>query len=91
MVVLEAMSCGLPVIITDVAGGNDAITDGVDGFEFEAGNDDQLFEKIKWFIDHKSELPKMAEAARKKAERYTWDIYSERLQSTIDEIMEEAR
>ena len=39
MVVLEAMSCGLPVIITDIAGGNDAITDGVDGFEFVAGDD----------------------------------------------------
>lgn len=91
MVVLEAMSCGLPVIISDLAGGNDAITEGVDGFEFTAGDDDQLYEKIKWFIENREEIPKMAENARKKAETYTWDIYSKRLQKAIDEIMEEAR
>lgn len=91
MVVLEAMSCGLPVIISDVAGGNDTISEGIDGFEFEAGNDEQLYEKIKWFLDHREAIPDMAENARKKSETYTWDIYSERLQKVIDEIMEEAK
>lgn len=91
MVVLEAMSCGLPVIITDVAGGNDAITDGIDGFEFAAGDDDQLYEKIKWFMEHRDAIPEMARKAREKAETYTWDIYGERLQKAIDEIVEEVR
>ena len=91
MVVLEAMSCGLPVIITDVAGGNDAITDGVDGFEFAAGDDEQLYEKIDWFLNHRDRIPQMAAQARKKAETYTWDVYSERLQDALDDIMEKRK
>lgn len=91
MVVLEAMSCGLPVIITDVAGGNDAITDGVDGFEVTAGNDEQLYEKIEWFLNHRDRIPQMAAQARKKAETYTWDVYSERLQDALDDIMEKRK
>lgn len=91
MVVLEAMSCGLPVIITDVAGGNDAITDGVDGFEFTAGDDEQLYEKIEWFLKHRDRIPQMAAQARKKAETYTWDVYSERLQAALDDIMEKRK
>ena len=88
MVVLEAMSCGLPVIISDLAGGNDVITEGVDGFEFKAGDEGELFEKIKWFIENRDKIPQMARNARKKAESYTWDIYSQRLQKAIDEIIE---
>lgn len=89
MVVLEAMSCGLPIIISDAAGGNDAVTDGEDGFEFQAGNDDQLYDRIKWFIDHKDKIPEMGKKARQKAEKYTWDRYSENLCQTIDEILGE--
>lgn len=91
MVVLEAMSCGLPVIITDVAGGNDVITDGVDGFEFTAGDDGQLYEKIDWFLNNRDMIPQMSVQARKKAETYTWDVYSERIQDAIDDIIMEKR
>lgn len=87
MVVIEAMSCGLPVIISDVAGGNDAITDGVDGFEFEAGNDEQLRQKIQWFLDHKEQLPTMGINARETAEGYTWEKYHDTLNAAIASIL----
>lgn len=91
MVVLEAMSCGLPVIISDVAGGNDAITDGIDGFEIKAGNEEELYLKIKWFLDHREKIPEMAEHARKKAEKYTWELYSDKIVNAVYQIMEENR
>ena len=89
MVIMEAMSCGLPVIVSDKTGGNDAIKNGVEGFEFEAGNDEQLYERIKWFIEHKECILDMGKKAREKAEMYTWNQYGENLVKALDEIMEE--
>lgn len=89
MVIMEAMSCGLPVIVSDKTGGNDAIKNGVEGFEFEAGNDEQLYERIKWFIEHKGCILDMGKKAREKAEMYTWNQYGENLVKALDEIMEE--
>lgn len=87
LVVLEALSCGLPVIVSDLAGGNDAITNGIDGFEFEAGNDVQLKERIKWFIDHPEYLSEMRVHSRKKAEQYTWEVYYKNLYNIITNIL----
>lgn len=87
LVVLEAMSCGLPVIISNLAGGNDAITEGEDGFIFEAGNDMELKEKIQWFIDNPSKIPQMSLNARKKAEGYTWEKYYDSIANQVKAIM----
>ncbi|MDM8209870.1 glycosyltransferase family 4 protein [Mediterraneibacter glycyrrhizinilyticus] len=87
MVILEAMSCGLPVIVSDRTGGNDAITAGEEGIEIEAGNDEQLYDAIRWYIDNRNCLPEMSIKARKKAELYSWDAYGEKLNCVVSEIL----
>lgn len=86
MVIMEAMSCGLPVIISDKTGGNDAITNGVEGFEIEAGNEEDLEKRIIWFYNNKDKLPEMGRNARKKAEHYSWSAYEKGLEEAIREI-----
>ena len=90
MVVIEAMSCGLPVIITNVAGGNDAITNGVDGFEIEVGNEDDLEDRIMWFYKNREQLPEMGKRAREKAEQYSWVRYEQNLADAVNEILSES-
>ena len=77
LVVLEAMSCGLPVIVSDCAGGNDAITQYEDGIVFKAGDDDELKDSIQWFIDHPDRLPEFSRKAHEKSILFSWDIYYE--------------
>lgn len=75
MVVLEALSTGTPVLVSNLAGGNDAITDYENGMEYEAGSEDALKESIDWFLKHREAIPQMSEKARKKATELTWQKY----------------
>ncbi len=60
MVVLEAMSAGVPVVATKVEGTPEAVRDGVDGVLAEPGDVDDLAIAIRRFIEHD----------------YDWDLFS---------------
>lgn len=87
LVILEALSCGLPVITTQYSGGNDAIITGVNGIEYDALNEDELEKAIRWFMEHPEKLPEMSEAARKTAEQYTWERYYEQVSIAVHDIV----
>lgn len=53
MVVIEAMSAGVPVIAAQVEGIPEAIRDGKDGLLFEPGDVEGLVEAIRKFVDGK--------------------------------------
>lgn len=89
MVILEAMSCGLPAIVSDHAGGNDVILDGFNGFEFEAGNEKMLSSQIEWFILHPERIPEMSENAYETALNYTWDRYHTNVSRVIEKMCNE--
>lgn len=87
LVVLEALSSGLPIICSNQAGGNDAIIDGYNGFVFEAGNDIDMKRKIDWFLDNKEKISKMSENARKSSLKYTWENYYVNINNSIDQVI----
>ena len=47
LTLIEAQSCGLPVIGSNIGGIPDLINDGQNGFLFEEGNENELFVKMK--------------------------------------------
>ena len=73
----EAMACGMPLIATRNAGGEDLITEGQTGFLVPAGRPDTIAEKIEWFIENRDKLPGMSAAARAKAAELTWAAYGQ--------------
>jgi len=81
--VLEAMSCGLPVIISDMVGAKDVIEEGKEGFIIPARNIQAIAEKIKYFYDNPSEIERMGRNARKKAEEYTWENFAQEVTRKI--------
>ena len=87
LVLLEAMACGIPIITTPNAGGADILTDGVEGFIVPIRDVEALKEKLEWCYCHPLELAQMGQAARRKAEQLTWDLYRQKLASRVQNLL----
>jgi glycosyltransferase involved in cell wall biosynthesis len=86
LVMQEAMSQGLPLIITPNTGGEDLIEEGITGFLVPIRRADKIAEKIAWFADNRSLLPEMSRAAQAKASQLTWDAYGKIIASAISNL-----
>lgn len=74
MVLLEAMSCGLPCVsFACPCGPKDIITDGKNGYLVEPENVEALAERICHLIEHEELRKEMGKAARKRAEDFQED------------------
>ena len=83
LVMQEAMSQGLPLIITVNTGGEDLIEEGQTGFLVPIRRPDQIAEKIAWFASHRAKLPEMSRAAQSKAAELTWKMYGRTIAQAV--------
>jgi glycosyltransferase involved in cell wall biosynthesis len=79
LVMQEAMSQGLPLIITPNTGGEDLIIEGRTGFLVPIRSPEKIAEKLNWFQENRSAIPEMGEFAREHASRYTWERYGAKI------------
>jgi len=80
LALLEAMSCGLPVVACQGTGAEDCVTPGKEGLLIPGRNTDALAEAIVWCHGHRDQLPAMGRNARKRVEaEFTLAHYAERL------------
>ncbi len=79
----EAMACGLPIIVTPNAGGQDLIEEGNTGFLVPIRSPEALAEKINWLADNISSIEDMGSNARRKAAEITWQRYTEKIISIV--------
>jgi len=84
LVTQEAMSQGLPVIITANTGGEDMVIEGVTGFLVPVRSPEAIAQKINWFIEHRSQIPEMGKMAKLHAQKYTWENYGMQIIEAID-------
>lgn len=69
---LEAMSCGLPVIATEIGGLAEVVTPGVDGWLCKVGDVECMAERAHRLLTNDAQLKKFSTAARKAAvERFS--------------------
>ena len=75
LVLVEAMSCGVPCISFDCPNGPaELITHGEDGLLVPLGDIEKLAESIEWMITHEEERLRMSNNARQKAKQYTAEV-----------------
>ncbi len=79
----EAMACGLPLLATKNAGGDDLIIEGETGFLVPIRSPEALAEKISWCANHRKSICGMGIAAQRRAAELTWRGYGEKVLGAI--------
>jgi len=89
LVILEALSAGLPVITTPNCAGADVINDGYNGFIINPCDHLTLKEKILWFKNNPGFLRNMSDNAIKSVQNFTWEHYYERIADAVKQMIKE--
>lgn len=87
-VVLQSFSHAKPVIASNIGGLPEMISDGVDGYLFDAGNINDLAIKIKELYGDTDKIIKMGERARYKVEtKYAPQLYYEKTMVLFNKLI----
>lgn len=84
MVVVEAMACGLPVIVSKFTGASDAVRQG-GGYVIEP-EIASLKEQMKALYKNRVETERLGREARLVAENYTWAAYQQELKKVFTQL-----
>ncbi|MCM8802497.1 MAG: glycosyltransferase family 4 protein [Candidatus Omnitrophica bacterium] len=88
IVLLEAMACGLPVVVSKVGGNIDIVEDGINGYLIEPGNIYQIKNAIEDLLKNEEKIKKIGEINRKKIERdYSFEVIIERYLKLYNKIL----
>jgi len=66
--ILEALSCGMPIITTMQPGCRETVLEGRNGFLIPPKEEEPLVEALKYFLDHPEDIEAMGHESRKLAE-----------------------
>lgn len=86
-VVMEALSCGIPAVVTAVGGNPELVTDGESGFLVPVGDVDALVRRIRQLLEDDDLRERMGIFAREKMTRkYERDIVMGRLKKEYTDL-----
>ncbi|WP_455671796.1 glycosyltransferase family 4 protein [Phocaeicola sp.] len=89
LVLIEAMSCGVPAVsFACPCGPKDIITNGKDGLLVENGNVQQLAEKICYLIEHENERKEMGRKAQESSKRFKQEVIMKQWIELFDAMVE---
>jgi glycosyltransferase involved in cell wall biosynthesis len=86
MTVIEAMACGLPVIVTENTGAKSAVIDGENGFIIPINDLEVLKSKIRFFYNQAEVIKKIGERAEKNIRELSIENYANSIGKIIEEI-----
>jgi glycosyltransferase involved in cell wall biosynthesis len=89
-VVLEAMSCGVPVITTPHTCAGDVMEDGVHGFIVPIRDARAIADKLNWGIENRGELAEIGRAAAAQARLFTWERFREGIRNAYFKMVSSA-
>lgn len=79
----EALSCGLPLIVTENAGAADLIVEGETGFLVPIRSPEAIAARIDWFAANRDQLEAMRPLCQAMAARHTWEDYARKILGAI--------
>lgn len=75
----EALSCGLPIIVTPNSGGEDLVEKGKTGHMVPIRSPENIAEAISVTLSDKNNIECIRELCQKKASQYTWEKYAQNI------------
>jgi glycosyltransferase involved in cell wall biosynthesis len=88
MVLVEALACGTPALVTKIGSMKEIIKDEVHGLHFELGNKKQFIEKSTRLIQNKTFCETMGKNGRKEyLEKYTPEVNYKLLNSIYQDAI----
>jgi starch synthase len=75
LVVLEALACGLPVIVTPNTGSLEFVRDGYEGFVVPICNAEAIADRLNQLNRDRDLLASMSQCARRTATEKSWEVY----------------
>jgi glycosyltransferase involved in cell wall biosynthesis len=90
-VILEAMSCGLPVITTTNTCAPDVMTDGDNGFIVPIRDAGAIAGKLSWGLENRRDLQSMGRAAAQQARGYTWERFRHGIRDAYRRMIDHSR
>jgi glycosyltransferase involved in cell wall biosynthesis len=91
IVLLEAMSAGVPVIASDKCGGSFAIEEGKAGLVFKSNDIDDLSKKIIEILRDDSLASKFGENGNKYVQKYDWTQMAKEFETVYNEILSKSK
>jgi len=85
-VILEAMTCGLPIVATRVGGIPDVIKNGVHGYLVEAKRPDEIAEKILILLQNDQLRNEISRTNVAEVKAYAWENIIDQLERIYLEI-----
>lgn len=87
LVILEAMASGLPVIVSEIAGAAELIENWKDGVKLQnPKNYMEMVDKLNALIEDDDLRKKLGKNARKKAEKYSWEVTAKQMLEVFEEV-----
>jgi starch synthase len=74
LVILEALSCGAPALVSRNCGAVGFLSEEEARF-FEAEEDEPLLAALDWALSHPNELEEMGRAGRRRVAAWSWDMF----------------
>jgi glycosyltransferase involved in cell wall biosynthesis len=90
LVAIEAMASGLPVVGARSGGILDSVVEGETGLLFNPDDLDEFASSLRYLVTHADERRQMGQAARRRAERWSWATSTAGLRKLYMSLLENA-
>jgi alpha-maltose-1-phosphate synthase len=80
---LEAMACGLPVVVSENTAGPEVVRDGAQGYVVPIRDPDSIAERLRELFENPERRRTMGAEARRKAEELSGDAYGVRIAEAL--------
>lgn len=90
LVVLEAMACGLPVIVT-ANGPGDLVRDGIEGFVVPTHDEEAICDRLERLYRDPDLRIAMGRQAIRRAQEFSWAAYTSKVQGLLASLVPQRR